>query len=84
MFRQLLGDAVNKLCQDSYAVGYVDCDTNYYFDDDFFDYEDVSYVCGEVPCLFLSYNKEKIHVYMRIPKVYDVSSLHFISKKNFF
>lgn len=69
MLRQILGDAVKKLCEDNYAVGYVDCDTTY-FDDGFFDYEDVSHVCGEVPCLFLSYNKEKIHVYICIPKVY--------------
>lgn len=50
-------------------MGFVDCDTAF-FDDDCFDFEDVVHVCDDIPCLFLAYNKKKIHVYFRIPKVY--------------
>lgn len=65
MFREILEEAIKKLCENTYAIGYVNCDTAY-FDDNRFDFDDV---CGKIPCLFLTYNKEKIHVYIRIPKV---------------
>lgn len=68
MFREVLKEAVNKLCETSYAIGYVNCDTAY-FDDDCFDFGDV---CEKIPCLFFTYNKEKIHVYIRIPKVNNI------------
>ncbi|XP_026821859.1 alanine--tRNA ligase, mitochondrial-like isoform X2 [Rhopalosiphum maidis] len=64
---QILGDEVKNKCEDSYAVGYVDCDEAY-LDDNCYDFENVVHVCGEIPCLFLAYNKENIHVYLRIPK----------------
>lgn len=49
-------------------MGYVDCDATY-LDDNCYDFENVVGVCGEIPCLFLAYNKDNIHVYLRIPKV---------------
>ncbi|XP_008178686.1 alanine--tRNA ligase, mitochondrial [Acyrthosiphon pisum] len=64
---QILGDAVKILCKDNYAVGYVDCDVAY-LNDNCYDFENVIHICGEIPCLFLAYNKEHIHVYLRIPK----------------
>lgn len=69
VFRQILEDAVKNVCNNTYAIGYVDCCDIEYFDDNCFDFEDVIHVSSEIPCLFLAYNKEKIHVYFRIPKV---------------
>lgn len=59
---------MKKLCEDTFAIGYIDCDT-IYFDDNRINFEDVIHVCGELPCLFLAYNKEFVHVYCRVPKV---------------
>lgn len=56
------------MSEDTYAIGYLDCE-NSYFDDNNFNFEEIIHVCGEVPCLFLTFNKEKIHVYIQIPKV---------------
>lgn len=64
---QILCDAIKDLCEDNYAVGFVDCDAAY-LDDNCYDFENVVHVCGEIPCLFLAYNKENIHVYLRVPK----------------
>lgn len=70
MFRQILGYAVKKLCKDMYAIGHVDVDCDIsYFHDNCYDFEDVVHDCGEIPCLFLTYNKDTIHVYFRVPKV---------------
>jgi len=49
-------------------VGYLECDVEY-LDDNCYDFGSIIHVCGEIPCLFLAYNKEHIHVYLRIPKV---------------
>lgn len=75
MFREILEDAVKDLYENTYAIGYVKCDTDY-FGDNCFDFNDIY---GKLPCLFLTYNKEKIHVYIRIPKVYhlDYQIKHF-------
>lgn len=63
-----MSNAIKKLCKNSYAIGRVDCDTAY-FEDNNFDFEDALHSCGEIPCLFLVYNKEEIHVFIRIPQV---------------
>jgi hypothetical protein len=49
----------------------------YFLDDDYFDFEHVKNICGEVPCLFLTYNNKKIHVYFHIPKVYITNDFSF-------
>jgi len=72
VFRQILGDAVKILCKNNYAVGYVECDVAY-LDDNCYDFENVIHVCGEIPCLFLAYNKQHIHVYLRIPEVSHIT-----------
>jgi len=52
-------------------VGYVECDVAY-LNDNCYDFENIIHICGEIPCLFLAYNKEHIHVYLRILKVYHI------------
>lgn len=67
--RQIFENAIKQLCEDTCAIGYVDIDEIAKFDEKTFNFDEVVDVCHKVPCLFLAYNKENIHVYFRIPKV---------------